>query len=481
MSIPYLYIDRTSSIPIPEQIAEQFISAIRAKRLKPGQSLPTVRELSKSLQISMETAQKAYQLLKKDGWITSKPRHGTTVSAHLPQSTPMLAPKRHAKRLALLQTLKAFKQIPGLYPVSGISLPPDPVLLQALKEVSNQALDSSLKVEESDPFGVSDLRSKIQGLLVERGIWSDLSSLCIFNGSQQAIWLIADLLLKPGDIVVIPETCYLPIKEIFQSKGAQVVSIRQVSDGIDLDHLEQICQKKSISLLFTMPNGHYPTGASWSEEKKRAVIALAQKRNFPILEDDFYAELYYTPIPPTTLYALATNMAPNVSIFYTSSFHMLIHTNIRLGYLIVPEPYVEIMHHAKSLVDKTASVFTQYLLLHLWEKINFPNYLKQLRQRLKTARNQMLESLERWLPPGYTFSSPQVGITTWVHPPHPMDETRFIEQCLAEHVFVMPGEAFAVEQPVPGFQVNFGKIPPEILDQAIQRIGKILRRYHSSY
>jgi DNA-binding transcriptional MocR family regulator len=345
-----------------------------------------------------------------------------------------------------------------------------------IKEISPQAIEAAFQVDENDPFGLLSLRSNIQGLLVERGIWADLSSICLFNGSQQAIWLIANQLLNPGDLVAIPETCYLPIKEIFQSKGAQIITVRQDGNGIDINHLEQITKKSNLALLFAMPNGHYPTGESWTYDKKVAVLQLAQKYSFIILEDDFYGELYYQPTPPISLYSLASDLQEDVCVFYTSSYHMLIHSNIRLGYLLIPKQNIETFVHAKYLLDKTASILSQYLLLFLWQEINLSHYLQKLRSTLKLSRHAMLQSLKRWLPREYRFSCPEVGVSTWVYPSIPFDGFQFFERCLAEHVFVMPGEAFAIESPVPGFQVNFGKMPPDMLDEAIRRIGKVLNR-----
>ncbi|MBA4494897.1 GntR family transcriptional regulator [Paenactinomyces guangxiensis] len=269
MSIPYLRIERSSRVPLSQQVAEQLVQAIRARRIQPGQSLPTVRQLASFVQISLETAQKAYHLLQRDGWIISRPRHGTIVSPNLPSSIPMLPPKREQQRFELLQQLKTYAHLPGMFPVSGISLPPDETIRTGLKEVAGKAVELALHMEEHDPFGLLPLRSKIQGLLIEKGFWSELSSICMVNGTQQAISLLADQLLTTEDVVGITEMCYLPVKEVFQQKGARVIPIRQDRNGIDLTHLEEVCKNEKLTYLYTMPNAHYPTGESWSAEKKK--------------------------------------------------------------------------------------------------------------------------------------------------------------------------------------------------------------------
>jgi GntR family transcriptional regulator/MocR family aminotransferase len=371
---------------LAEQVAEQFVRMIRTRRVKPGELLPTVRELSTQLQISIETAHKAYQLLKRDGWIISRPRHGTTVSPDLPSSIPMLPPKKEWQRSTLLQEMKKHAHLPGIIPVSGITAGPDERLSRALKEVATKAVAASFTEEEADPFGLLALRGKIHDLLADKGFWAETNSICMVNGTQQALWLLADQLISEGDVVGIPEMCYLPIKQTFQEKGARVIAIRQDGNGINLEHLETVCRTEKLKLLYTMPNAHYPTGESWSMSKKEAVLHLAAEWGFTLIEDEYFGELYYTPHPPVTLYSLAARADFGVNVYYTSSFSTIIHPNLRLGYMVLPPPATERFRHAKFLLDSTTSPISQQLLLHLWDYINFPESNQvtlQTRSRIK--------------------------------------------------------------------------------------------------
>ncbi|MBA4494898.1 aminotransferase class I/II-fold pyridoxal phosphate-dependent enzyme [Paenactinomyces guangxiensis] len=196
--------------------------------------------------------------------------------------------------------------------------------------------------------------------------------------------------------------------------------------------------------------------------------------NFSIIEDGYYSELYFTPLPPATLFTMASDLPSNrrVSVFYFSSFSTILHPNLRIGYLVIPPEWAKRFQYAR---DTTTSLVSQQLLLQLWETIQLPEYLAQLRKKLCYARNRMIESLEEWIPQGYTYSYPQMGVSGWVYAPAAFNGLDFFERCLAEHVFVMPDEAFAAEDPVPGFQVKFGHIPPQMLDEGIKRIGRVLQ------
>ncbi|WP_027417224.1 PLP-dependent aminotransferase family protein [Aneurinibacillus terranovensis] len=476
MSIPYFRLHRSSRVPLSKQIAEQLVHAIRARLLKPGQSLPTVRQLSSNLQVSLETVQKAYHTLKKDGWIESRPHHGTRVTPTLPPSLVMLPPHRGEKRTLLLTEMKKYRDTPGILPVSGVTLPPDRELMRAFQQEAGAAVELAFIQEELEPFGLIPLRSRIQGLLAARGFWAEEKSICIVSGTQQALWLITDQFIKPGDIVGVPEMCYLPARDVFRDRGARIVPIKLGSDGIDVEHLMEVCRREPLAMLYAMPNAHYPTGASWTHETKQAVLTLAVHYGFKIIEDEYFGELYYSPLPPSTLYSLAKNGKgqSKVPVFYMSSFSTITHPNLRLGYMVVPEAHTERLERAKYLLDSTTSVISQQLLLNVWERVNIPEYLAGLRATLKKARDAMIDSLTRWTPDPFSFNEPAMGVCTWVYAPGNFTSMDFFEQCLARHVYVMPADAFAVEDPVPGFQVKFGSLSPQMLDEGLRRIGEVL-------
>lgn len=475
MSIPYFYLKRGSSVPLTEQIAEQLLRAIRTRRLAAGQMLPAVRDLASELGVSMETAQKAYRMLKDDGWIESRPRHGTIVSRTLPNSLAMLSPKKEEERGGLMEQVRAHRHTPDLIPVSGISpTPADTQFMRTWKQAMGEVFEQTFLQEELEPFGLMGLRERIQGMIAGRGMWADARGICMVNGTQQALWLLADQFIKPGDVIGVPEMCYLPARDVFRDRGARIVPLPLGRNGIDVDKLESVCRKEKLSMLYAMPNAHFPTGMSWPLAVKRRVLELASEYEFSILEDEYFGELYFTPRPPPTLYSMAQEEGATVDVFYISSFSTMVHPNLRLGYMIVPEGRITRIRQAKYLLDGTTSVMAQQALLLAWERADFAGYVERLRTMLRQARDRAMKSLTRWMPAEYRFELPTMGTCTWVYAPPGFDSLRFFERCLVRGVYVRPGDAFAVEDPVPGFQVKFGAAEPRILDEGLRRIGEVL-------
>jgi DNA-binding transcriptional MocR family regulator len=279
LSIPFIHLDRASRVSLAEQIAQQVVESIRSGQLKAGASLPTVRSLSRRLQVSAETVQKAYRILQEEDWITSRTRHGTVVNPRLSPHVPLISPKREQNRFQLLARIKEAARLPGMFPLSGISLPPEEEIARILRQVASRAVEASWQVESHDPFGLTALRSKIQGLLAGRGFWTEAETICMVNGSQQAISLVADQLLSPESAIGVPDMGYLPVLEVFRDKGARLVPIRHNHTGIDIAHLRAMCEAHPLRALYVMPHGQYPTGSSWSGAKKRQVLQLARPYN----------------------------------------------------------------------------------------------------------------------------------------------------------------------------------------------------------
>jgi GntR family transcriptional regulator / MocR family aminotransferase len=475
VSIPYIRLDRNSGVPLPEQIAREMVQAIRTGRLRPGESLPTVRRMSEWLEVSIETVQKAYHRLQREGWVISRPRHGTVVAPHSGYHVGDCFLSREQRRIELLLKLKQWADEPGWIPVSGISPPPDVQVTEGLKRVASLAVEAAFQ-SASDPMGLPALRERIQSLLTSRGLWCETERISVVSGTQQAVSLIAQYWITSRDVVAVPEMCYLPVKEALAGRGAKIVTYRVQPGEMDWREIENTIQREKWTWICVMPGAHYPTGIAWSEEEKRSFLEMASRTGISILEDDYYGELYLSEKPPLSLAALADEWPSDERppVFYLCSFSPVLHPVLRIGYAVLPRERAESFRQAKYLSDAATSPVVQQLLLLFWKEMDLPRFLAKKRNELRMARDQTAHSLSRWLPRGYSFHIPRSGTNMWVFSPSGFDGLTFMERCMREHVFVMPDEAFAVDKPVSGFQIRFGHIPQRVLDEGIKRIGRVL-------
>lgn len=473
MKKTFIRLRRDGHDPLHVQLAEQFTDAIRRREWKYGEALPGIRAVAQQLGVSLETVQRAYHRLQEDGWIDSRTKRGTVVIANV-VSSPIPLPGPQAEMQAeFAHELRRWASVPGIMAVSGGSRHADPELLRKLQSVAAEAVWLATSEESFDPFGLPALRSALQGWLTQQGVYADEHQICVVNGTQQALHLIASLVVDPEATVFVPELVYLAAQEVFRDFGAHIRTLPMGPDGIDLQPLQEALLTEQVCAVYAMPNGHYPTGWSWTKTQKETLLALAERHQFAVVEDDYFAGFYYGAQPPESLLAMA---GEQVSVYYLSTFSHVTHPGFRLGLLVCPNVMVDRMRRAKFLADTHTSTVLQHMLLALFESGLLADALPGLRQRFRAHRDLAVESCRKWLPDSFSVHSPESGLSAWVAAPGKLG-IPFFRACLEEHVLVMPDEVFALSEPAdPGFQVNFAAVEPDVLDEGIRRIGRVLRR-----
>ncbi len=466
-----LHVNRHSPRPLYEQLADQFRQLIRAREWTTGDRLPAVRDLAKRVDVSVDTVERAYGILREEGWVQSRSRRGTVVAARVTES-PVALPKDLAERSEMLGSrLRAAADRPGVIAVSGIVKEIDRSLLQALQQEAPAAVADATKSDRIDPLGLSGLRSAVQGFLTERGIFAQDGRICIVNGTQQGLEVIARLTVRPGSLVFVPAMCYLAAREIFLDHGARVQSLPISPLGVDLRPLEDALDRKDdVALVYAMPNGHYPTGWSWTDEQKSSLLQLAGAHGFSIAEDDYYGGFYYEDSPPMTLCAMAQE---DIRLFYLQSFSSLVHPSLRLGALIVPEGDSAPVERIKYLMDIGTSPFAQHLLLRVWRTGAVSRHLESRLPRLRAKLQDVFASCRKWLPADCEMVQPEAGLSFWVATPVPTD-LKFVDLCLRVGVLAMPGRAFETDVDLNGFQVHLEASDSRELDEGLRRIAQVI-------
>lgn len=472
MRRPYIRLRTDTATPIYMQIAEQLVDGIRRREWKYEDKLPGVRELSNHLNVSLETVQRAYHVLQQQGWVESKSRRGTIVTADVVTS-PIPLPKPEAEKHAhFVHELRRCSNLPGIIPVSGGTALADKEQLQFFQAHVQECVRLATMEESFDPFGIPELRSRLQGWLTLYGAYSRMEQLCVVSGTQQALQLIASLEVTQDSIVFVPEMCYLAAQEVFRDHGARIYTLPIGSDGIDLSPLEQALKSRRVSLVYAMPNGLYPTGWSYSLDQKKKLLEWSQSYRFTLVEDDYYAGFYYGEQPPVSMLSLAD---PTTPLYYLASFSHLTHPSFRLGMMVCPAQMVGKMERKKFLADGHTSTLNQHLLLKLLESESFEDSLSVKRALYRKRRNDAMASCSRWLPASCIYHPSDCGFSSWVTTPRKLGFS-FFHACLEEGILAMPDEAFSLTDAHAGFQINFAALEAQYLDEGIRRIAQVLHR-----
>ena len=350
-------------IPKYIQVAAHIKKLIENRKIKDGEKLPTIRELSDILGVNKVTIVNAYKKLKADGYAYQKVGSGTYAKRRETASSFNREYSKIFKELSQ-NDLKDIIDFTG-ETNSDVYFP-----IEDFKHVINKVLDrdgaNALITKES--LGYENLRKTIN-----KAFWNeelDLNNILIVSGAQQGIDIASKAIVNINDNVIVEKPTYGGAISVFKWRRANIFELDLENDGVDLKKLEEILKKNSVSCFYTMSYFHNPTGVSYSLEKKMKLLELAQKYDFYIIEDDYLSELIYDN---NIKHEPLKSLDKYERVIYIKSFSKIFLPGIRLGYMITPSSFNEIIQSSKINTDILTSSLMQralelYISKGLWKK-----------------------------------------------------------------------------------------------------------------
>jgi DNA-binding transcriptional MocR family regulator len=418
-------------------IAEQIITDIQSQKLSIGERLPSLRQLTKQLDISMTTALNSYRSLEQKGWVVTHPKSGFFVSTPMSYGdTPELPQFRSSSRRISTKFKSGgfFGDYSGNYSGNyfgnysagyengefasgpfGISqLCPANIPLKSLKQSIKRTaqLSDGFLHAYSDPQGIYELRGAIATHFTGSGFPLVAQDLFISGGCMDAIRTALLVTTEPGDAVAISSPCFNGLLRLLSIMSRRVIEIPCNSDGIDLQQLEQKLKNKEIKAVLLSSSYMNPHGISLSIAQKQKLAALANTYRVPIIEDEIYSELGFDkPFPLPIKYWDTQGY-----VLWCSSVSKSLASGLRLGWCSAGR-------YLQACVDVCATErLGQNSLLQaaLADFINSGQY----RKHLQTIRKITLANARAYrhlllqnLPQSSTVSAPNGGLVLWVQVP----------------------------------------------------------------
>jgi 2-aminoadipate transaminase len=322
---------------------------------------------------------------------------------------------------------------------------------------------------EGDP----ELRRRIADRLTARGVPTDPDGLLVTSGSQQALTLIAAVLLEPGDRILVESPSYLAALQAFQLAGAVPVPVPCDEDGLDPDALDALVAEHRPKLLYAVPTFHNPTGRTLPEDRRVALADAIARHRLWTVEDDPYGELRYAGDPVAPL-AARPDAAPYVLALSTLS--KVAAPGLRIGWVRAPESLRKPLTIAKQAADLHSSTIDQAATARWLAHADLDAHLENLRSVYRERRDAMLAGLPDALPEGSVFNRPDGGMFLWVRLPEGQDATALLPRALDEQVAFVPGAPFYARDPDPRtLRLSFTTHAPETIADGLRRIAAALR------
>lgn len=429
---------KDDDIPKYIQVANYIKSLIDKRKIKEGDKLPTIRELSKKLGVNNVTIVSAYNKLKSEGYAYQKVGSGSYAKRKEVASNFR---KEYSNALKKISMGDFTDVIDFTGETTGEVLFP----IDDLKGIINEVLE-----RDGANALLSDNRNGYTNLIytINKVFWNNKlndEDIIIISGAQQGIDIASKGILNINDNIIVEKPTYVGALSVFKWRKVNLFEVPIDEDGINLNKFEKILQKNEIKCFYTMSYFQNPTGVSYSIEKKKRILDLAEIYDFYIIEDDYLSELIYEN---SLEYVPFKWLDKNDRVIYIKSFSKIFLPGIRLGYLVAPEVFSETLQNSKHNTDITTSSLMQralelYISSNKWKK-NIKNlndeYIKRY-THLKTILDSEFKDM-------LTYNDPKGGLNFYItlKDEFKINTKELFIKLKKKNVYITPGAMFFTSQ-----------------------------------
>ncbi|MBE6051991.1 MAG: PLP-dependent aminotransferase family protein [Clostridium sp.] len=457
-------IEFQDEIPKYIQISQHIKKLIENNLIEDGEKLPTIRDYTKFLKVNKVTIVNAYKKLTHDGFSYQKIGSGTYAKK---KEIVSLFRKEYSKTLKLLSTSKNLEEaIDFTGETTGECLFP----IEDFKRIINFVLerDGAKALVSNDSLGYEKLRGTINEVFWNNTIKEE--NMLIVSGAQQGIDIVAKSILNINDSVIVEKPTYGGALSVFKWRRANIFEVEVEKDGVNLEKFEEILKKNKIRCFYTMSYFQNPTGISYSLEKKKKLLELAEKYNFYIIEDDYLSELIYDK---TVEYIPFKWLDNNDRVIYIKSFSKIFLPGIRIGYIIMPSKFKESMQFSKVSTDITTSSLMQRALEMYIKDGTWKKSIESLSREYEKRYKIMESAIEGELGHLVNFYNPGGGLNFYLEIRDKRVSSKMLFLNLVKKgVYITPAVLFfsKMKDGNSSFRLNFSQTNEEKIKKGIQII-----------
>lgn len=366
---------------------------------------------------------------------------------------------------------------PRIIPFTAANPAAETIDLDFLKALIDKAVyTQGLEIFQ---YGMSNGHMPLRESIVEywlkpMGLNVGIENILPMTGAKQGLDLPAKIFLNKGDIMLAETATFTGAINTFKTYQVDIQPVEMDDCGIILDNLEAQILKYHPKMLYTIPTYHNPTGRTLPIVRRKAIVEMAEKYDFIVLEDDPYFELRYNGerVPPIKSFDKYGN------VILLNTFSKILSPGIRVGFSVASEEITKKLVVAKQGADATSPTLTQAIADEFLRSEHMEEHLEKVRKVHGARRNAMLAAIREFFPKDVRFSVPDGGLFIWVElPGHPNVLDIQLKSIAEDKVAFMPGHIFHLD-PQTGsntMRLNFSSCKPEDIPIGIERLGKRLK------
>ncbi len=454
-------LESSSNISLQQQLHTLIRQAILEGKIKGNTRLPSSRDLAKRLGVGRNTVINAYEQLIAEGYLETRKGAGTFTMMLPPDQ--LLSVENKPTLTNRSYTSDTHKTVPS--GISALDIFPHKTWA---KMASKAWLKDGPNIHHSnDPMGYMPLRKNIADYLIaSRNVQCSAEQIIIVSGLQQGLFLLANTLIENGKSIFLEDPGY---SGLHTSASAS----RKPISYVNIDEHGAIPPEAGSGLLVTCPSRQYPFGYTMPHARRLELLSWASETNSLILEDDYDSEFRYAGRPLNSLQGIDGGNR----VIYGGTFSKTIFPTFRLGYLVLPTPYIEPVRAFRSAIDSFPSITPQLALSAFMESGDFAKHIRRLRKTHAARHEAFQTSFKRRLHKYFTLTPSDAGLHMLATPTtllqrHTSTDDMWANLGQKAEVAAVPlSQTFRKAAPQQGLLLGFAETSEDQIDKKLHKFS----------
>lgn len=463
-------IDNYINKPIYYQLYEYIRDEIISGKIKSETCLPSLRKLSKHLNLSKNTVEAAYQQLYVEGYIESIPKVGyRVIDIKSDLYKPLNSDLNETISYVGKNMLQNYKY--DFTPQNTDKISFDATLW---KKIFNTVLnDGSYSfLSYGDPQGDHELREQIARYIYEnRGVNCNSDQIVLGAGTQYCLSLLCQMLMPSYDSVGMEDPGSDKFRFIFERYQFKVNPIAVYDQGIDINQLED----SKSQIVFVTPSNQYPKGIVMPISNRVQLLNWAQMNCGLIIEDDYDSEMRFTGMPIPSLKSLDNYD----NVIYLGSFSKIFLPGIRISYMVLPKKLLKLYLEKFSMYEQTTSIFNQKALALFMKEGYWQSHIRKIRRHYQNKYNIITKSIQTYMKYNVNLISSSAGLRVILEVNTDLGEDEVVDVAKKSGIDIWPiskyymGNDKRIEDGKVKVILSYRCIPLEDIEEAIKTLNNI--------
>ncbi len=385
------------------------------------------------------------------------------------------------KSAAIIRKLFGAMNDPDLISFGGGAPAKEALPIDIVREITNEVMRIDKRGVEALQYGsvmgLQDLREVVVNeLLSPKGVDAKVDNLLITSGGLEAMNLLCQLYIDPGDVILVESPTFVHCVEIFEMFQAKCISVDMDDNGMVTEDLEAKIIKYRPKIVYVIPTFQNPTGRTLSLDRRKKIAELGSQYDVIILEDDPYRDIRYSgrELQPIKAFDETGHTV------LANSFSKIFSPGSRLGYVLASDEVTAKLFDAKTATNSHTSMLPQVICAEFFKRGYYPDHHKMICDLYRERRDTMIECIDRFFPEGTKRTFPDGGLFTWAQLPGGINTTELLVESTTNpdvKVAYVAGEGFFIEGGGMGnncMRISFGGVSPEKIRIGAEKLGNLI-------